>query len=274
MERTALDPETGETMAVPADMTYNEWYEYFVRNNPDYETKEKIIKNYVSDKKQFERYSNLLGKGFPKSFYDFQNIKYNNPKEYGIIKAQAKGMGYYNKAVKNEPEISKCVQKIASEIGFDVSGFDYRIKSKESYLRKIRTNYSEKGNKYEINDIIRYTYTSMPENLAKKTQSAIEKLEEKSYNTIRVKNYWIDDTNPYNGVNTIVQSANGQKFEIQYHTHESFELKNGKMHELYEKQRLISDDESKEYIDLQNQMFDLSDNLNIPYKIEWVRNKK
>lgn len=273
MERNATDPETGENMTVPADMTYKEWYDYFVKNNSECESKEKIIKNYISDKKQFERYSKLLGEDFPKSFNEFQHIKYHDPNEYGIIKAQAKGMGYYNKAIKNEHEITKQVEEIASDVDFNVTGFDYRIKSKESYLRKIRTNYSERGNKYEINDIIRYTYTSSPESMVIKTQTAIEKLEEKSYNTVKVKNYWLDDTNPYNGINTIVQTPKGQKFEIQYHTQESFDLKNGKMHELYEKQRLINDKRSIEYIELRNQMFDLSDSLKVPDDIERVKNK-
>lgn len=272
-ERNALDPETGENMTVPADMTYNDWYNYFVRNNIEYERKEKIIKNYVSDRRQFERYSNLLGGNFPKSFNDFQNIKYNNQREYGIIKAQAKGMGYYSKALKNEPKISEQIKQVAFEVGFDISGFDYRIKSKESYLRKIKTNYSEKGNKYEIKDIIRYTYTSSPEKVVEKALSAIEKLQKKGYNTIEIKNYWLDDTNPYNGINTTVQVTDGQKFEIQYHTHESFELKNGKMHELYERQRLIENKRSIEYIRLRNQMFELSDDLKVPKDIERVKNK-
>lgn len=127
-----------------------------------------------------------------------------------------------------------------------------------------------KGNTFEINDIIRYKYTSDPEIFTEKFKSAIANLNEKGYNIVRVKNTWRNNTNPYKGINTIVQAGYGQKFEIQYHTFESFELKNGKMHELYEKQRLIIDDESKEYISLRNQMFELSDKLTVPKNIEKV----
>jgi hypothetical protein len=91
------------------------------------------------------------------------------------------------------------------------------------------------------------------------------------YNTVKVKNSWLDKDNPYNGINTIIQAPNGQKFELQYHTPESFGLKNGKLHELYEKQRVITDKDSEEYIDLTDKMFELSDKLAMPINIERVK---
>jgi hypothetical protein len=45
------------------------------------------------------------------------------------------------------------------------------------------------------------------------------------------------------------------------------------MHELYEKQRLLNDTSSTEYIELNDQMFELSDTLRVPARIEEVKKK-
>ena len=99
----------------------------------------------------------------------------------------------------------------------------------------------------------------------------VDEFNKLGYNKIKVKNSWLDDNNPYKGVNTTVQSPNGQKFEVQYHTSESFALKNGKMHELYEKQRGIKNKHSSEYLALKKEMFELSKSLNIPKDIERIK---
>ena len=181
-------------------------------------------------------------------------------------------MGYYNKALTNEPEITKHIKAVAENTKLDIQGLENRIKTKDSYLRKIRSNYEQGKTEYEIKDIIRYTYTSKPEDIVGKTQKAIDIGSKQGYNTIEVKNYWLDKNNPYNGINTTVQASNGQKFELQYHTEESFEIKNGKMHELYEEQRLISNEESKQYSVLRDKMFELSDNMQVPKNIEVIKN--
>lgn len=44
MKRRARDPVTGKTYTVPADMTYQQWYEKNVKGNPEAEAKEKELK--------------------------------------------------------------------------------------------------------------------------------------------------------------------------------------------------------------------------------------
>nr|DAI96715.1 MAG TPA: minor capsid protein [Caudoviricetes sp.] len=270
--RVARDPITGKTYHVPADMTYQEWYDKYVVSNPEALLAEKKVKNYVMDQKQYLEYKDSLDTNYvPKSIEEFQTLKYTNTTEYGILKAQYKGMSFYNKAIENEKEITKNVKKVASDVGMEVVGLEYRVKGKDSYLRKIRSKYGAGKMDYEVDDIIRYTYTAPADELAEKTLSSIAKHSKNGYNTIEIKNSWNNPNNPYRGINTTLKTESGQKFELQYHTPESFELKNGKMHELYEKQRLIEDTESEEYILLRNQMFDLSDKLERPTGIERVK---
>ena len=270
--RVARDPVTGRSYEVPASMKYEQWHKKFVEDNPKAVLVEKKWKNRHGDNKQYAQYKQKLGaENNPKTFDEFQDVKYTNETEYGILKAQVKGMTYYDKAVLNEPDITNQVKQVAESTGMDTLGLEYRIKGKESYLRKIRTNYKPDGNEYEINDILRYTYGADVKNLSTKTLESIDKYSTLGYNTVKVKNSWLDKDNPYNGINTIIQAPNGQKFEMQYHTPESFSLKNGKLHELYEKQRVITDEESAEFLSLRNQMFELSDKLNVPDGIERVK---
>lgn len=272
--RVARDPVTGKTYEVPADMKYTEWHEKYIENNPDAIVAEKKWKNRYGDKKQFDEYRQKLGAEYlPNSLDKFQELKYNNSEEYGVLKAQSKGMSYYDKAVLSEPDITKQVKKVAESVGVDTIGIEHRIKSKKRYLEKIRRKYNPDKNVYEINDILRYTYSSSPMELSEKILKSIDVYNEMGYNTIEIKNSWLDNLNPYKGINTTIQSPSGQKFELQYHTPDSFNVKDGKMHKLYEKQQSIADTSSKEYIDLTDQMFELSDSLEVPANISEVKNK-
>ncbi|MBS5080668.1 MAG: minor capsid protein [Clostridiales bacterium] len=270
MERRARDPVTGKTEKVPATMSYDEWYKKHVANNPAAQVEEKKIQNAGKDKKQYETYKDTLGEEYvPKDFHKFQDEKHNKTDEYGIIKAQVKGMTYYNKAVENEPEITKHVKDVAKQTGMNMEGLDYRLKTKESYLGKIKREYSPEGNTYEVKDIIRYTYTATAKDLVPKAEKAIELHKDAGYNTDRIKNSWLDSHNPYNGVNTILSSPNGQKFEIQYHTPESYAVKD-QMHKDYESWRKL-DPASKEAIELRKKMFTQSQGMEVPADIERVK---
>ena len=270
--RAARDPVTGKSVEVPASMTYKQWHKEFVKNEPEAALLEKMQKNKAVDRSQYEKYKEILGKEVPASFNEFQNIKYTDQLEYGILKAQSKGMTYYNKALENEPTITDQVKKMAKSTGMNSLGLEYRIKTKASFLEKIRKNYNPNGNEYEIKDIVRYTLGTDPENLTDKTLLAIDKFEKEGYNTVRIKNTWHPDSS-YNGINTFIKSPDGQTFEMQYHTPESFDLKNGELHKLYEKQRKILDDESEEYLELDDEMIELSSKLTFPINIERVKNK-
>jgi len=70
-------------------------------------------------------------------------------------------------------------------------------------------------------------------------------------------------------VNTVVEK-DGINFEMQYHTQESFDLKNGLLHKLYEKYRDASTSD-QERMKLFKKMLDLNKGLDIPRNIERVK---
>ena len=50
----------------------------YIKDNPEAMTKEKMVKNLASDKKQYDKYKEILGSEAPKSFDKFKELKYNN----------------------------------------------------------------------------------------------------------------------------------------------------------------------------------------------------
>lgn len=86
--RIARDPITGKTYHVPADMTYQEWYDKYVVSDPEALLTEKKYKNRSADEEQFKRYKSIIGKDVPVSIDDFQNLKYTNNEKWEILKKQ------------------------------------------------------------------------------------------------------------------------------------------------------------------------------------------
>ena len=275
--RIARD-EDGKTYTVPGDMTYKDWYSRYVKGNPKAELAEKKLKNSYADKKQYEKYKNDLGKDAPKSFDKFQDLKYTDSEEWNALKGNYRKINAYNKIVVNEPLITQDLQDISKVTATDMVGLEYRLKTKDSYLRKVNT---DSNNSLETaiidntiantNDVIRYTYQSQAEALVDKFNNVSKQLEDRGYSKIKVKNTWIQKSNPYKGVNCIFEHPNGQRFEMQFHTPESFELKNGIMHKIYEEYRL-SDTTVERRIELESQMFKLTEELKAPKEISYIKN--
>lgn len=98
--RIARDPETGRNIMIP-DMTYAQWESWKKSENRYvWETYKKMGRNASSDRKQFEEYKKLLGKEIPKTFADFQKMKYNEPDRWAFVKS----FGGYKRRV---PEAEK-----------------------------------------------------------------------------------------------------------------------------------------------------------------------
>ncbi|WP_191972564.1 minor capsid protein [Streptococcus pneumoniae] len=231
LKRRARNPETGKVEYVPADMTYKEWYS-----------------EYVAKRKQ---------KGYNQGTRE--------------TKARFYSEQLLSKISKAEPKITSDMQRIAGEN--KLAGLEFRKKTAESLARKITTdsqaeNISLSKATSKINDALRYTTIFDPDTFAKEYLKMKQKLIAEGYKVVKVKNTWLID-GPYKGVNTVVEK-DGINFEMQYHTQESFDLKNGPLHELYEKYRDTSTSD-RERMKLFKEMLDLSNELEIPKNIERVK---
>ena len=94
IKRRARDPETGKTYLVPGDMKYQDWYDKFVVDKygkDKTEVFEEMIKNKASDRKQFKKFKEVLGKEVPNTLKEFQELKYNNSGEFRKLKELYEG---------------------------------------------------------------------------------------------------------------------------------------------------------------------------------------
>ena len=79
-----------------------------------------------------------------------------------------------------------------------------------------------------LNDAIRYTVCFEPASYSDGYWDVKHRLESREYRMIYSKNHWADDPE-YKGINTRWVTPGGQRFELQFHTAESF-LRQGGRH--------------------------------------------
>lgn len=157
----------------------------------------------------------------------------------------------YAKAVAAEPVITKQMQDLAAANGAKMIGLDNRLKTVESLERKIGDKARDEfGGDYEaaaadIGDSVRYTMELDPNNYGGGIKNTIDVLNEQGYQA-RVKNYW-QEGNIYKGVNATITSPDGQKFELQFHTRDSFDLKETFQTELYKEHRLFTTSAARKF---------------------------
>lgn len=168
-------------------------------------------------------------------------------------------------AEEHEPRITADLQQIAREISSEIVGLENKFKSEESLTRKLLLlvekdttdmTFRQKLRKFARlnNDTLRYTFIFPTGEYTKCFREAIEKLEKTGFviPSNRVWNAWENigtarDTG-YRGINVTVISSQNRKFEIQFHTEESFRLKT-ETHDLYRELRgLKTFDETRKKI--------------------------
>ena len=200
-------------------------------------------------------------------------------------------------ARKLEPELTRELSKLAAERGGTLKGLDHRLKTVESLLRKIAADTEEENRAlldalaveettdadraaladgvdtaaiaYTVKDALRYTVVFPTKVYTESVYKLKEKLKTLGYDAYQEKNYWGVGDN-YQGINDVFISpvklgTEGDahfKFEVQMHTPESFALKMGLGHRLYEKFRVERDPEKK--LQLWEESLSIADAVPVP----------
>lgn len=169
--------------------------------------------------------------------------------------------GFVDFVQKEEPKITKDVTDEAKNQGVKNFGLDFRLKTKQSALRKANADYvngefsSPKEALSNMFDLVRYTQLGNTKNLVSTGLKTLDNLQKKGHRVYKIKNTFMDENNPYKGVNVKMISPEGVKYELQFNTEKNIEIKE-EMHKIYEKAREIgvSEELKKKY---QKQMFEL-----------------
>lgn len=165
------------------------------------------------------------------------------------------------KASRAEKEVTPALTNLAQQHGLKMEGLDFRLKSQDSLTRKLGETAQE-----DIRDALRYTMVGDPKVLASSSKATLETLQAQGYEVLKVKNSFKPGA-PYKGVNTQIKAPDGQVFELQFHTLQSFHTKQNLSHELYEKMRVLPDADPRK-AELARELVKISDPIVAPKGLE------
>jgi hypothetical protein len=154
-----------------------------------------------------------------------------------------------------EPAMSADAQRVEQENrhGGRLEGFGNRLKGdgrlKEKVAEGLQTIGPDARSEeilQQVPDAIRYTFCLRPETYSRGCYDIKERLESLGYELYESRNSWA--AAEYKGINTRWVTGEGQRFEVQIHTPESFHAKQYVTHDAYERIRnpLTSDAERRE----------------------------
>jgi hypothetical protein len=137
-------------------------------------------------------------------------------------------------ARKVEKVATPLMKKLANDHGGKLRGLRYRLKSEPSLRRKLMD-----GPPSRINDALRYTMTAKSTNLGRVSKSVLSDLEKQGYQVTKLANTLNNKAAPYKGINVTLRAKTGDLMELQFHTPESFFVKQRINHKLYEESRIL-----------------------------------
>ncbi len=179
------------------------------------------------------------GQGQPR----FQWTQAQKPEQAGIRQLEEPGRQLASRAQEAEKKITPLIDKLALTMDGTIRGREYRLKTEESLLRKMNEAYlanpALEPDKVasDIKDSVRYTMEFPDNTYTMKVSESLDALQKEGHTPVKAKNYWEQD-DPYQGINVTMKSPEGHLWELQFHTPESYDLKQNKTHPVYEQFRV------------------------------------
>jgi hypothetical protein len=167
----------------------------------------------------------------------------DSPERYA---ATAEAIGRIRDVERGLSSDAQAIQQ-ENEYGGWLEGFEDRLKGEDRLQKKIADKVGAEHRMTpaqalsEVADAIRYTYCFQPKNYTGGYYDIKEKWESRGYEMFYSKSYWTDPE--YKGVNTRWVTPEGQRFEIQFHTPDSYHAKHHVTHPAYKR---IRDPETKD----------------------------
>ena len=150
---------------------------------------------------------------------------------------------YWFMVADREASMTRMISELAQESRGVLMGIEERLKSGESFRRKIATQQAAAGGKpvadllARVNDAVRYRIVFAETRYTEGVIEASALLDQRGFHRVEVDNHWQRRTR-YRGINsTWIHARSGTVLEVQFHTPDS-NLVSVLTHGLYEKMRL------------------------------------
>ena len=156
------------------------------------------------------------------------------------VRCEKKAKEMHEKAYEREPELTGIVTSCAGLVGGTLAGEEFKLKSEKSLADKLKRNVyggmSPAMASHQICDVNRYTIILENESFVEGFNTVKQTLEAQGYEMIACKNTMQYTELTYRGVNCTIRSPNKSTWELQFHTEQSYQVKE-KNHKMYEEQR-------------------------------------
>ena len=165
--------------------------------------------------------------------------------------AGAKAEKLIASAAKAEKQVTPVLDEIARGEGAELVGLEHRLKKVDSLTDKItRDAASEYAHlpveeaasrtADDVKDVLRYTVQADRHRYADTYEAVSGQLHDRGFTLDKVKNTWAEpgsaQAGPYRGINSQWRTPEGESFELQFHTADSFAMKQ-ETHAMYEEFR-------------------------------------
>jgi hypothetical protein len=191
--------------------------------------------------------------------------------------AQVEARQLVSRAMAEEPAVTASLERAAGGNGSRLVGLENKLKTEASLTRKmadlsldladdIPADQAVRSVSSNIKDVLRYTVESDTGNYAAAYERTVQDLESQGFTRLASKNTWAEPgsplAGPYRGINESWRTAEGQVFEVQFHTPESFATKMA-THDMYGEVRSVdvSPERTAELIRI---MTEMSDRIPVP----------
>ena len=182
----------------------------------------------------------------------------------------------YENAHEAEQIITNDMVDIASDVGGELSGLEYRMKTPESMTNKIARDraagevadgVSDADVASRFSDLVRYTQTGSTETLSQQITQTLSALEARGYRINKFKNRFDNPVGGYKDIMVQLEHIQtGQKVELQFNTPKNLSIKE-EGHKFYEITRDFSKSQAERDA-AQKAMEELYKQLEIPKNIE------
>ncbi len=153
--------------------------------------------------------------------------------QYIALKAQA----LLRRARQMEPQVTDMLQNIAARHGGQLAGTQHQLKSYGSLQDKLKQRMALKKQPLDeaaasVNDALRYSVVLEPQGFTAGLRAVLAALDDQGHARVKLTNQFTEYPPVFKAINVTLRSPEGALWEIQFHTPETFALKE-RFHDLY-----------------------------------------
>ncbi|MBN4174276.1 hypothetical protein GSU75_01481 [Pseudomonas savastanoi pv. phaseolicola] len=136
-----------------------------------------------------------------------------------------------------EPRVTHMLRRVAESHAGQLAGMDHQLKSVGSLKEKLKQQMALKNKALEdavagVNDALRYSVVLEPPDFTAGLRGVLASLDDQGHVRVKLNNLFAKHQPAFKAVNVTMRSPEGALWEIQFHTPDTFRLKE-QFHDLY-----------------------------------------